>query len=156
VDIANRYSHSEASLKINFRFYRLSIFAGAAIFGTIALVIATVVIPPVKADTFPLARPEAAATAFWVSVVLHLLIATALFLIAFRVSDSGGGKAGVLGSLAVFALLLSLALADAANAFQAHGPDLQIATTFLFICTTVGFLTAVLLIIMAFLIRKRT
>ena len=139
----------------HFTLYRRCLFVGVAIFVMIALVIAAVVIPPVKADTFPLATPERAVPAFWVSFVLHLLLATVLFFTALRMTETSGGRTAVLVSLGVIALVLSLPLADAADAYQQHGPPLQTASTSLFVCMAGGFLNAVLLITMAFLLRRR-
>jgi len=139
-------------MNISFKGFRFALYTAATVFGVIALVIATIVIPPVQNDTFPLATPERAATAFWVSVVLHLLIGILLFFNALRFSDSSRGKPGVLGA---FSILFGLALLDAALAFQAHGPSLVTATTCLWVCAATDLLAGVLLITFAVLVRKR-
>ncbi len=141
-------------MNIGSKGYRFTLFTCAALFGLIALVIATVVIPPVQTDTFPLATPERATTAFWVSTILHLIVGIVLFFIALRFSNSSSGKSGVLGLLGGLSILFALALVDAATAFREHGPALATATTSLFMCAATEFLAGVLLIIIAVLLRK--
>ena len=104
---------------------------------------------------FVQARPEAATAAFWVSASLYLLVAVMLFFTTRRITENSGNKTGILVPIVVVCILLSLALADAAAAFQAHGPTLQIATTFMFVCMVAGFVATLLLITIVFLLRKR-
>lgn len=139
-------------MNMSFKVFRFALSTAAVVFGVIALLIATIVIPPVQNDTFPFATPERAATAFWVSVVLHFFIGILLVFNAIRFSDSSRGRPGVLGA---FSILFGLALLDAAVAFQAHGPALVNATTCLWICAVADFLAGVLLITTAVLLRKR-
>ncbi len=139
-------------MTISLRSCRLSVIILASVFAAIALVVAFLVIPPVKADTSPLARPEVASTAFWVSAALFLLVATALFALAQRITR--GGFTGGLIAIAVLTLLLSLALWDAANAFQSHNAALQTADALLFICAFAGGLGSIVLMTVVFFLRR--
>jgi len=117
----------------------------AALLVAAALVVAVGVIPPVRADTFPAALPDNAAKGFWASVVINLVVATALVFTARRTSGRSPFATTVLRILAFVAFLMSFALADAANAFRSHGPALHTATILLACCAAADFLTAVLI-----------
>jgi hypothetical protein len=139
------------NLTITQKFSRLSLIVSASAFAAVAIVQATVIIPAVKSDTFALAAPDRAAIAFWVNSLLFLAIAVVLFLLSRRVAESGL-KGGLIG-LGILALVLALALFDAAIAFKAHGPSMQTADTMLFVCATLGLLASILLITTAFFRR---
>jgi hypothetical protein len=125
---------------------RRFLLVGAALLVVVALVIATGVIPPVRADTFPLALPGRAAAAFWVNVVLCLVVAALLVLAAVRTEKRSRRSAVALGFLAAFVLLLALALFDAGSAFRAHGPALHGATVLLFLCAAADLLAGILVV----------
>jgi len=134
---------------------RRLLLVGAALLIVVALVLATGVIPPVKADTFPQALPERAAAAFWVNVVLCLVVAALLALAAVRTEKRSRGSAVALGFLAAFVLLLALALFDAGLAFGAHGPPLHTATVLLFLCATADLIAGVLVAASVLLFPRR-
>jgi len=90
------------------------------------------VIPPVRADTSPLAIPERAVRAFWVVVVLDVLVAGA------AVAWGRVGHRVLLGVVGIVALLLGLALIDAATALLAHGPGTHGAVVVLWLCVGFG------------------
>ncbi len=131
------------------RFSRLSLIASASEYAVIAIVLATVVIPAVKSDTYALATPDRAAIGFWVNSLVFLVIAAALILISRRVTESRI-KGGLIG-LGILALVLTFALFDAADAFKEHGPAMQTADTILFICVGLGLLASIQLITTAFI-----
>lgn len=111
----------------------LTRFAALAMSAT-AAVLALVVVPAVRADPFPGAAPDRAASGFAVGIILHLLLA-AQALVASRLDAQRArhrrawtGAAGVLG------LLLGVAMIDAAMAFVAHGPPMRGAVVALWTC----------------------
>lgn len=131
---------------------RLLLFAAVATFAT-AAVLAVSVIPPVRADTFPHATPQRAVPAFWVNVILNILVAAE----AFGSSRLRSGRAtprrvwaGVSG---LVALLLGLALMDAATALAAHGPAMRGAVVALWVCVCLDLAGGVLMIVSAFMQR---
>jgi Na+/proline symporter len=139
-------------MTISLRFCRISTSVEASVFGVIAIIIAAIVIPAVRADTFPLATPDRAVTAFWVAVFLFFLLAAVLLLMSLRITKRGV-FVGLLAS-GVVGLVVSLAQLDAADAFSKHGPELQTADVFLYICFAVGTLASVSLLLTALFLRK--
>lgn len=139
-------------MKAGFTFCRLSLLTIASIYAAIAIIIVTLVIPPVRADIFPKATPETATTAFWVCSLFFLFFAGAVFLIARRITE--GGMTGSLVAIGVLALILSSMLWDAAAAFQSHGPALGTADTLIFTCAALGSLASILLIATVFPLRR--
>jgi O-antigen ligase len=131
-------------------------FISAAIFVIVAIVLALGVIPPVKADTYPGVNHEKVATAFWVNIGLNLLSAATLIFIAIRSKGRSWISTSILVIAGLIVLLLGLALADAASAYQKHGPLMQSASILLFICAAADFLCGALVVITAFLRPKRT
>ena len=136
--------------------YRRPLLICAALLVAVALAIALGVIPPVKADTFPAAAPESAALGLWANVVIDLVVAAVLLFIATRASGPNRVPATTVGFAGFLALLLAVALVDAAFAFRSHGPPLRTATILLVMCSAAGLVAAALLIRTAFLLRKRT
>ena len=134
--------------------FRVTLLASVALIIALVILVATSVIPPVKADTFPQAMPESAALAFWVNVAVNLFIGLSFAVIAIRAKRSRISITAI-GILAAISLLLALAFLDAAGALKAHGPEMQGATTILFICAAAEFLAVVLAIIAMFLFPKR-
>jgi len=146
----------EGIMKFNHVFYRRMLIVCAVIFVTVTLVVALGVIPPVKADTYPGVTPERAALAFWVNIGLNLLSALTLFFIAIRSKSRSWKSTSVLVIVGIIVLLLGLALADAASAYQKHGPSMESASILLFICAAADFLAGVTVITTAFLRPKKT
>lgn len=139
-------------MTIDFRFCRVSLLTIASVFAVIAIIVAAVVIPPVRADTSPSATPGAASTAFWVSAVLFFLLASALFALVRRIK-MGGGTGGLI-ALGVLGVFLSFALWDAAVAFKNHDATLQTADTWLFVCAAAGGLGSILLFVTVLFLHK--
>jgi hypothetical protein len=131
---------------------RLSLLISASIFAVIAIIIVTLIIPPVRADTFPQAIPEFAAAVFWVSALGFLFFAAALFLIARRIPERG--LTGCMFAIGVFTFILATVLWDPAGAFQGHGADLRTAVSMMLICAALGTLASILLIATVVLLRR--
>jgi hypothetical protein len=125
----------------NRKAYRRILFASAGLLATVAVVLVAGVIPPVKSDTFSLAAPESAATAFWVNVAFNVLAAAAF---ALRATGRSRLSRGFLVSLALLTLLFALALTDAAFAFRAHGQAMHTVPILLLFCASADLLAAVL------------
>ncbi len=143
-------------MKFKLLIYRRMLLVCAVVFVIVALVLALGVIPPVKADTYPGVTPERAVAAFWVNISLNLLSALTLFFIAIRSKGRSWISTSVLVIAGLIVLLLGLALADAASAYQKHGPSMQFASILLFICAAADFLGGALVVTTAFLRPKKT
>ncbi len=143
-------------MKFNLLFYQRMLLVCLVVFVIVAILLAFGVIPPVKADAYRGATPERAVTAFWVNVGLNLLSALALFFIAIRSKSRSWKSTSVLVIVGFIVLLLGLALADAASAYQKHGPSMESATILLFICAAADCLAGVTVITIAFLRPKKT
>lgn len=141
-------------MKINDLFYRRVILACAVLFVIVGLVVALGVIPPVKADTYPGVKHDKVAAAFWINIGLNLLSASFLFFNSLRSTKRNWKSTSVLIITGLLVLLLGLALADAASAYQKHGLSMQTASILLFICAAVDFFGGVTVIITAFLRPK--
>jgi hypothetical protein len=119
-----------------------------------AAVIALGVIPRVRADTFPGATPDRAVVGFWVNVILAVLTAAAA-LVSTRLGASRPTMRRVLPGVAgLVALLLGLALMDAAAAYSGHGPGMHGATVALWACVCLDLAGGALMVVAA-LIRRR-
>ena len=107
---------------------------GAALMLASASVVAFGVIPPVRADTFPGATPDRAVPAFGGNALLALLVAAA----AAASSRLGLSRATLRRALAgiagLLALVLGLALIDAATAYSGHGPGMHGVVVALWVC----------------------
>jgi hypothetical protein len=132
------------------------IFVCSSVFVIVALVLTLGVIPPVKIEALQGATTETAVKAFWVNVGLNLLSAFILIFIAIKSKVRNWISTSILVLIGFTVLLLGLALADAASAYQTHGPSMQSASIILFICAAVDFLGGVLVIITAILRPKKT
>lgn len=144
-------------MKVNTAFFQRMLLVCAVLFVFVALQVALGVIPPVKADTYPgVNHGQVAATAFWVITSLNLLSAFSLFFIAIRSKERSWISTAVLLITGFLVLILGLPLADAASAYQKHGPSMQSASTLLFICAAVDFLGGATVIAAAFLRPKKT
>jgi hypothetical protein len=134
------------------RFCRLSTRVAATACLLVGIIIWTIVLPSVRADTFARATPDRAATAFKVVLFLFELLAVALTLISLRITRRG--IVGGIVTCGIIVLVLSLLLLDAANSYRAHGPDLRVADEFLYGCFVVALLVSILLFVVAFVLRK--
>ena len=142
-------------MKINDLFYRRVLLVCAVSLVTVALVVAFGVIPSAKIDTYPGVIHDIVSTAFGVNIGLKLLSAFFLFFISLRSSRRSWKSTSVLIITGLLLLILGLALADAASAYQKHGPLMQTASMLLFICAAVDLLSGVTVITTAFLRPKR-
>ncbi|HQR44969.1 MAG TPA: hypothetical protein PLB02_01965 [Thermoanaerobaculia bacterium] len=120
---------------------------------TTAAVIAILVIPPVRADTFPHATPERAVPAFWINVILNVLVAAEAFDASRLRSGSPARRRVWTGLSGLVALLLGLALMDAATALAAHGPAMRGAVVALWVCVCLDLAGGVLMVVSAFSLR---
>jgi uncharacterized membrane protein len=136
-------------------FYRRLLFVCAAIFFTVAIVLILGVIQPVKIEVSRGATPEKAVTAFWVNIGLNFLSAVTLVFIAIKSKHRSWMSTSVLVIVGLLVLILSLALADAASAYQSHGPQMQSASLILFTCAAADFLAGALVFTTAFLRPKK-
>ncbi len=138
-------------MKFSFPVYRRMLLIYAALVVIVALVLAVGVIGPVKAEAAAGATPERAVHAFWVNIGINLLSAITLGLLAIRSKGRGWISTSVHIITGLVIMFLSIALADAASAYQSHGPAMQTATVLLFLCAAADFLTGALVFTTAFL-----
>jgi hypothetical protein len=144
----------EGIMRINeLRFRQVLIVCGVLLF-IVGLVVALGVIPPVKVDTYPGVKHGKVVAAFWINIGLNLLAAFVLFFMSLRITRRNWLSTTALSITGLLVLFLGLALADAASAYQGHGPSMQTASILLFICAAVDFLSGVTVIITAFLRPK--
>jgi hypothetical protein len=138
-------------MKLSHPTYRRTLNICAAIIAAVALILVLGVIGPVKAEVARGGTPQMALNAFWANIGLSLLLVISLLLVAARSKGRSGISTSIhiVGGLIV--AMLGLALADAASAYQSHGPSMQTASTLLFICAAADVLTGILVFIAAFL-----
>jgi len=141
-------------MKLDPLLFRRMLLVCAVITVVVALVLALGIIQPVKAEVSRGATPERAVLAFWLNISLNLLSALTLAFIAVRSRIRSWYSTSVLVIVGFVVLFLGLALADAASAYQGHGPSLQSASILLFVCAAVDFLTGVTVVTTAFLRPK--
>ena len=122
----------------------------AILFLLVALVVALRVIPAVSADISPNAVPERAVPPFWVNVGLSVLLAASCGALALRSKGRDWISTTILVVLGIVALLLGLALVDAASAFQSHELLAQGTSMFLFLCAGVDVLSGAMLVVVAY------
>jgi len=143
-------------MRVSLKSCRRILLTSAGLFVAVALVVAAGVILPVKADIFPYAAPQRAVAAFWGNIAFNLLAATVLVFIALRATGRSRLSTTVLGLLVSLALLLAIALTDAAFAYQTHGVAMQTVPILLFLCSATDLLTAALVTTAVFLFPKKT
>jgi hypothetical protein len=122
----------------------------ASLFLLVALVVALRVIPAVKSDLSPNAVPERAVPPFWVNVGFNLLLSTSCGAIAVWSRGRGRFSTASLVVLGIVALLLGLALVDAAAAFRSHEMLARGTSVFLFVCATVDLLAGALVLLVTY------
>jgi cytochrome c biogenesis factor len=143
-------------MHISLKFCRSSLLVSAAFLIVVACVVVLGVIPPVKADTFPLATPERAVPAFWVNAIFNLSAAVALGLIGYRTAGRTRLSTSFLCLISILIFVFSYALIDAARAFRSHGMAMHNTSLLLSFCAITGFIAALLVIITATLFPKRS
>ena len=119
------------------------------------VLLAFIVIPAVKTDSYPRARPEVAVPAFWVNIGLSFLLSVICANIALF--SKGRSQATTTGLVlcGIVILLLGLLLIDAGSAFRSHGSSMQSASIIIFVCAALLCLSALLLGMTAFLRPRR-
>ena len=106
-------------------FFRRKEAVAAGLMFLVALVVAMGIIPPVRADTSPMAAPESAAAAFWVVGVIANLLVGATLCIALFLTRRGRMAAQVLAGIAgLAAFVVGLLLLMPVGAFAGHGSAL--------------------------------
>ena len=127
--------------------YKRTLLFCAVLFALVVLAVALIVIPAVESDVSPNAVSGRAAAAFWVNVGLNLLFATAGASAAFSSKRPGSFSVTILVVVAIGALLLGLALVDAAMAFRSHEAIGQGIPVLLFICAATDIVAGVVLFV---------
>lgn len=135
--------------------YRRMLFIYTAIFIAVALTLMFGVIEAVEIEASIGATKPVAVTAFWVNIGLNLFIAAVLVIVAIRSRERILNAAPVHAIGGIVAVLLGIILADAASAYQSHGPQMQSASKLLYFCAAADFLAGVMLIITAFVQPKK-
>jgi hypothetical protein len=142
-------------MKVSYHLYRRMLLICAFFLVILSIVLILGVIPAIKEEVMRGGTPEKAVTAFWVNIGFNALSAISIIVIALK----SKGRSWISTSLLVFVgfiiMLLGLALADAASAYQKHGPSMQSASLFLFICAAADFLAGLTVITTAFLLPKK-
>ena len=138
-------------MEISDLLYRRVLLVCAVLIVIVGLVVALGVIPPVKVDTYPGVRHDKVATAFFINIGLNIFSAFILFFISIRSMVRNWKSTSVLIFTGFLVFILGLALADAASAYQKHGPSMQSASILLFISAAIDFLSGIAVITMAFL-----
>ena len=82
-------------MKINVLCYRRLLLVCADLFLILGLAEALGVIAPVKADTYHDVNHDKVVGAFWIDIGLHLLAASALFFIAFKLKERNWNSTSV-------------------------------------------------------------
>jgi hypothetical protein len=135
---------------------RRSLFTSAGLLIAVAVVMAAVVIPQVRAEASRGATPEKAVTAFWINLGFTLVSALALFAIAKRSEAANWISRSVLVVVGLVVLFLGIACIDAAFAYITHNPSMRSGSILLFICGPVDLLVGITAIAVAFLLPKKT
>lgn len=131
---------------------RRFILISAGLFFAVALTVVVIVIPVVKADTFPGATPRVAVYAFMFIAALNVLLGGCL-MAAVRKGGERSEKA-LLVAVGVLGLLLAVPLLDAAVAYAGEGRGMQFASGFLSTCVVAELGAAVLALVGTFLHRE--
>ena len=142
-------------MKSNLLFYRRLLVICGVVLVIAALVLALGVIQPIKADVSRGATQERAVVAFWVNIIVNLLSAAVLFSIAKRSKGRSWISTSILVLAGFIVLILGLALADAASAYQNHDPAMQTASILLLICAAADFIAGIMIATTALLITRR-
>jgi uncharacterized membrane protein len=142
-------------MKVSSLIYRRMLFVCAAVFVTVALVLALGVIHPVRLEALRGATPEKAVTAFWINIGFTFLSALIVVFIAIKSKVRSWISTSVLVIVGFIFLLLGLALVDAASAYQSHGPSMQSASILLFICAAADLIGGALVVTTTFLRPKK-
>lgn len=147
--LAGSVARTNARIHLGLRSCRRALLAGVVLLFAIALAIAVGVIPPLRADTFPDADPQAATYTFLVFIAFNLLAAAALWFTVFRSSKHGRVSKAVPGIFALLILMFAFALTGAGLVFRGHGPAINATTILLHICAATECAVALLALVTA-------
>ncbi len=128
---------------------------GAVLTLLAALIVAFGVIPRVRADAFPVATPNRAATAFWGTALLSLLLAAMAFIAAGLGASRDSLRGLLLGVAGLVTVLIGVLLMDAAGAFSGHGPAMGGVVVALWVCVCFYVAGGLLITASAFVPRGR-
>jgi hypothetical protein len=142
-------------MKLSHRAHRRLLLIYAASLALVALALTIGVIDPVEVEASIGATRAIAVTAFWVIAGLNVLFAAILVIIAARLKTQTCDVTPVHAIGGIIVILLGIMLADAASAYQSHGPSMQTASLILVFCATADFLTGVMMVITAFIQPKK-
>jgi hypothetical protein len=123
---------------------RRTLLACALALVVVSVLVAVGMIPPTKADTFPLASPRSVVSVFWGIAAFNVLLAVDLLLVGVR---AGGGRYPSRGSLAAVgcvAFVLALALAPIVT-FWAHGPAMRTTAVLAGFCAAAQFVVVLMI-----------
>ena len=134
---------------------RIFLLISAALFLITAILVMLLVIPSVRADTFPGSTPGSAVPAFWVSGSLGILLSVTLVLIAVRTQGRTRGLTVALVLLILLLFFVSFALADASRAYAVEGPAMQSTASLLRTCSSMDYLGVLLVILTAFILPRK-
>ena len=113
--------------------HRLILRVAAAVALGVAIIVAAVIVPSVRA--YPMATRGLAIRAFWLLVAIpQVFIAAMLLLISLFIRPGRRALNLASGTLGLISLVLVFALLDAAAAFLRHGPGMRMASAALFVC----------------------
>jgi hypothetical protein len=130
---------------INETILRRILYLGTGLIIVVVLILAFMVIPSVRMDTSPQATPERAVPAIWIVVIIHLLIVAALIWTILVIQRGGRINKGLLVTVGVVLILLSLMVLDGASAYSGHpDPGMHRVAVSMFVCVGCNFLTSVL------------
>jgi hypothetical protein len=115
------------------------------------VLLALFVIPAVKTDSYPGAKPEVAVPAFWVNAGLSFILSVVCLTVALFSKGRSQATTTILVICGVVILLLGLLLIDAGSAFRSHGLSMQSASTIIFVCAALLCLSGLLVGMTAFL-----
>jgi hypothetical protein len=115
------------------------------------VLLAFIVIPAVKADSYSRANPEVAVVAFWVNVGLGFLLSVGCAMIALFSKGRSKATTTSLVLCGIVILLLGLMLVDAGSAFLSHGSSMKSTSIIIYVCAALLCLSGVLIGISAFL-----
>ena len=119
------------------------------------VLLALVVIPAVKTDSYPGVKPEVVVPAFWVNAGVSFLLSVLCVNIALFSKGRNKATTTSLVICGIVILLLGLLLIDAGSAFRSHGSAMQGASTTMFVCAALLCLSGLLVGTTAFLRPRR-
>ena len=141
-------------MPVRLQLFRRLLLACAAATGTIALLIAVIVIPGVSADTFAAGTPEQALPAFWGLAATATVTGLLLVLMAVPTRVRRFLAKSVLGLATASILLIALRPNDAAMAYCGPGPAMRGVSPVAFACAGVSLIVATAVLSTAFLLPR--